>query len=52
MAAGVKLGRKPKLSKRKERELLETLGSVVISKEDLARQFMFQEQRFTGWRPS
>ena len=39
MAAGVKFGRKPKLSKRKERELLEMLDSVVISKEDLARQF-------------
>jgi DNA invertase Pin-like site-specific DNA recombinase len=39
MAAGVKFGRKPKLSKRKERELLEMLESVVISKEDLARQF-------------
>ncbi|HEY5672165.1 MAG TPA: recombinase family protein [Malonomonas sp.] len=39
MAAGVKFGRKPKLSKRKEHELLEMLESVVISKEDLARQF-------------
>ena len=39
MAAGVKFGRKPKLSKRKERELLEMLESVVISKEELARQF-------------
>ncbi len=39
MAAGVKFGRKPKLSKRRERELLEMLESVVISKEDLARQF-------------
>lgn len=39
MAAGVKFGRKPKLSKRRERELLEMLDSVVISKEDLARQF-------------
>lgn len=39
MAAGVKFGRKPKLSKKKERELLEMLESVVISKEDLARQF-------------
>ena len=39
MAAGVKFGRKPKLSKRKERELLEMLDSVVISKEDLAQQF-------------
>ncbi len=39
MAAGVKFGRKPKLSKRKERELLEMLDSVIISKEDLARQF-------------
>jgi DNA invertase Pin-like site-specific DNA recombinase len=39
MAAGVKFGRKPKLSKRKERELLEMLDSVVISKEELARQF-------------
>lgn len=36
MAAGVKFGRKPKLSKRKEREMLD---SVVISKEELARQF-------------
>jgi len=39
MAAGVKFGRKPKLSKRKERELLEMLDSVVISKEELARKF-------------
>lgn len=39
MAAGVKFGRKPKLSKKKERELLEMLESVVVSKEDLARQF-------------
>ncbi|WP_321366174.1 recombinase family protein [uncultured Desulfuromusa sp.] len=39
MAAGVKFGRKPKLSKRKERELLEMLETVVISKEELARQF-------------
>ena len=39
MAAGVKFGRKPKLSKRKERELLEMLETVVMSKEDLARQF-------------
>ena len=39
MAAGVKFGRKPKLSKRKERELLDMLESVVISKEELARQF-------------
>jgi DNA invertase Pin-like site-specific DNA recombinase len=39
MAAGVKFGRKPKLSKRKERELPEMLDSVVISKEELARQF-------------
>ncbi len=39
MAAGVKFGRKPKLTKRKERELLEMLESVAISKEDLARQF-------------
>ena len=37
MAAGVKFGRKPKLTKKKERELLEMLESVVISKEDLAR---------------
>jgi DNA invertase Pin-like site-specific DNA recombinase len=39
MAAGVKFGRKPKLSKRKERELLDMLDSVDISKEELARQF-------------
>ena len=39
MAAEVKFGRKPKLSKRKERELLEMLETVVISKEELARQF-------------
>lgn len=38
-AAGVKFGRKPKLTKKKERELLEMLESVVIRKEDLARQF-------------
>ncbi|MCF6266343.1 MAG: hypothetical protein L3J57_07340 [Desulfuromusa sp.] len=47
MAAGVKFGRKPKLSKRKERELLEMLDSVVISKEDLARQFNVSS---TAWR--
>ena len=39
MAAGVKFGRKPTLSKRKEREQLEMLETVVMSKEDLARQF-------------
>ena len=39
MAVEVKFGRKPKLSKRKDRELLETLETVVISKEDLAQQF-------------
>ncbi|GEM_PF-1871301 len=39
MAAGVKFGRKPKLSKRKEQELLDMLDSVAISKEELARQF-------------
>ena len=39
MAAGVKFSRKPKLSTRKERELLEMLETVVMSKEDLARQF-------------
>ena len=39
MAAGVKFGRKPKLPKRKERELLDMLESVVISKEGIARQF-------------
>ena len=39
MAAGVKFGRKPKLTIKKERELLEMLESVVVSKEDLARQF-------------
>ncbi len=39
MAAGVKFGCKPKLTKKKERELLEVLESVVMSQEDLARQF-------------
>ncbi len=39
VAAGVKFGRKPKLTKKEERELLEMLDSVVISKEDLAQQF-------------
>lgn len=39
MAAGVKVGRKPKLSKRKEHELLQMLEADVISKQDLARQF-------------
>ena len=34
-----KFGRKPKLSKRKERELLEMLETVGMSKGDLARQF-------------
>lgn len=38
IAAGVKFGRKPKLSKRKEQELLDLLESVVISKEELAQQ--------------
>ena len=37
MAAGVKFGRKPKLTKKKKRELHEMLESVVISKEDWAR---------------
>jgi DNA invertase Pin-like site-specific DNA recombinase len=39
MAAGVKFGRKPKLSKRKEQELLDMLESVVVSKKELAREF-------------
>ena len=46
MAAGVKFGRKPKLSKRRERELLEMLESVIISKEDLARQFIVMRPIF------
>jgi DNA invertase Pin-like site-specific DNA recombinase len=37
--AGVKFGRKPKLSKRKGRELLDMLESVVASKKELAQQF-------------
>ena len=38
-AAGVKFGRKPKLTKKKEKELFEQLDLGITSKEDLARQF-------------